>query len=250
MPNLEGRKYGFRALVGSWNYNLNEESSDRDYKLFLIPTFDDLYTNHQFSKSIIGELEDFDCHDIRKVSNLWWKANVNFLEVLFTEELLVNIELTSKSKHCINELFKNKDKIVIMNLPYLFNACVGMHITKKNDIDKGTEGTKHLIKMHGYETKMAMHSIRILDFLIRFANQGFKDFKKAIWYELDDPKRLLLLDIKHGKYTKEQYLEMATYMQNLVETEYKNFYMDKTVNIDTNEAILTLVKEIIKEELF
>lgn len=71
----------FRALVGSHNYNLNTETSDYDYKVFVAPTFDDLYFNKQYSKSIIGEEQDLDIHDVRKVSNLWWKANVNFLEV-------------------------------------------------------------------------------------------------------------------------------------------------------------------------
>ena len=94
--DLGGRKELFRALVGSHNYN-NTPESDKDYKIFIAPTFDDLYFNKQFSNSIIGETEDYDIHDIRKVSHLWWKANVNFIEVLFSK--IFNCILISKLKN-------------------------------------------------------------------------------------------------------------------------------------------------------
>lgn len=145
-----GRKEMFRALVGSHNYNLNTETSDKDYKVFVTPSFDDLYFNKQFSKSYIGETEDFDCHDVRKVSNLWWKANVNFLEVLFSKELQLSPYLSKSSSYLIRSIFKNRDKIVKMNLPYLYNACIGMHLTKKKQIDKETKGTQYLVDKYGF----------------------------------------------------------------------------------------------------
>ena len=42
---LGNRKFAFKSLVGSHNYNLNIETSDKDYKVFVFPTFDDLYFN-------------------------------------------------------------------------------------------------------------------------------------------------------------------------------------------------------------
>ena len=48
-----GRNVAFKALVGSHNYNLNTSDSDKDYKLFVIPTLDDLYFNKSFLTLIV-----------------------------------------------------------------------------------------------------------------------------------------------------------------------------------------------------
>ena len=114
-----GRTVAFKSLVGSHNYNLNTPESDKDYKVFVLPTFDDLYFNNSFSKSYIGETEDFDTHDIRKCSSLWYKANVNFLEVLFSKRFLVNAELDDKSKLLIYQIYDMRNDIAKMNLKYL-----------------------------------------------------------------------------------------------------------------------------------
>lgn len=91
----------FKALVGSHNYNLADENSDKDYKMFVLPTFEDLYKGKMYSKQIIGETEDLDVHDIRKIVNLFYKSNINFIEVLFTNELHVNDALNSAQKDLI-----------------------------------------------------------------------------------------------------------------------------------------------------
>ena len=247
--NFGGRKEIFRVLVGSHNYNLNTETSDKDYKVFVAPTFDDLYFNKQFSKSYIGQTEDLDCHDIRKISNLFWKANVNFLEVLYSQELYFNENINSNSKNRLELIFKYKDEIVKMNLPYLYNACIGMHITKKKQIDKGTEGTQHLVDKYGYDTKQAMHSIRILDFLRRFANNDFSNFKEAIYYNNSDDFRKLLLDLKNGLYSKESFINISDNLFDVIENDYKEKYQTQLVNEETNKTLLNIVKDIVKNEL-
>lgn len=45
---LDHRIVVLKALVGSHNYNLNTESSDKDYKYFVLPTLDDLYNGTIF----------------------------------------------------------------------------------------------------------------------------------------------------------------------------------------------------------
>lgn len=245
-----GRKELFRVLVGSHNYNLNTESSDKDFKIFVVPTFDDLYFNKQFSKSYIGVTEDLDCHDIRKISSLLWKANVNFLEILFSKEFHINPCLSKNTKNLIHTIFKHKDEIVRMNLPYLYNACVGMHITKKKQIDKGTKGTQYLVDKYGYDTKQAMHSIRILDFLRRYANSNFDNFEFAIKYDDKDDFRKLLLDIKSGLYSKEQFIKISENIFKEVEEKYKEIYCSKMPNEKTNENLIKIVKQIVKNELY
>lgn len=249
MINFEGRKEVFRALFGSYNYNLNTNGSDKDYKVFIVPTFDDLYFNKQFSKSYIGEVEDLDCHDIRKIPNLWWKSNVNFVEILFSKEIHINPEISAETKELVEAIFRNKDEFAKMNLPYLYNACVGMHMSKKKLIDKGTEGTQHLVDKFGYDTKQALHSIRILNFLQRFADTNFSDFQSAIKYDDNDDFRKLLLDIKAGAYSKEEFLDIADSILNEIEQKYKSVYLSKSPNEATYEKLVKIIKKIVQNEL-
>lgn len=243
------RKELFRALVGSHNYNLNTETSDYDYKVFVAPTFDDLYSKKMYSKSIIGDEQDLDIHDVRKVSNLWWKANVNFIEVLFSKEVMYGLTIKDETIELIEQVFAMKNEIAKMNLPYLYNACIGMYFTKMKQIHKGTEGTKHLVEQFGYDTKQALHSIRILDFLQRFADSDFEDFEYAINYECGDSFRNFLFEVKNGGYTIEQIQEIVQDMHHTVEHEYKDKYMNATPNEETNQKLIGIVKQIVKNEM-
>ena len=244
--DFEGRVPVFKSLVGSHNYNLNTAESDKDYKLFVLPKFDDLYNNFSFAKSYIGETEDYDVHAIRKCSSLWYKANVNFLEVLFSNNLEINENLSEKSKKIILELISMRDSIATMHLSYLYAACIGMYKTKTKYLYKGTEGTKNLVLKYGYDTKQAMHSIRILDFLRRFYNNEFTDFKEAIYYKNDDPIRKFLLDIKVGKYLLNDFHEMSQRILEDTEKRYKDKYDSFKLDKATNNKIVELIKELVK----
>lgn len=247
--DLGGRKELFRSLVGSHNYNMNTPESDKDYKIFVLPTFNDLYSGKEFSTSHVGETEDYDVHDIRKTSHLWWKANINFVEVLFTSDGHVNKKLKPKTLNILDVIFRHKNEIARMNLPYLYDACIGMHLTKKSQIDKGTTGTQHLVDKFGYDTKQAMHSLRVLDFLARFALTDFEDFKMAIQYKDGEFKKSYLLALKNGEFEKETYLEVSEDTLRRVEKNYKESYKSQSPNEETKEHLLRLVKDMVREEL-
>lgn len=235
------RKILIKALVGSHNYSLNDEYSDKDYKVFVCPTFDDLYHNKMYSSSHIGEEEDLDIHDIRKLSNLFWKANINFLEVLYSKEAIFE-------NPRIGEIFDMKKKIVAMNLPYLYNACGGMFHNKMKLLNKGTEGTLHLVEKYGYDTKQALHSYRVLDFIERFADTDFNDFQYAMDYKGDNLQRNFLRSIKNGVFKEEEFRRIA-------EKKHEKFqmlqgrYMEQKENPKTMTEIEDIVKKIVRENL-
>ncbi|ACA44977.1 hypothetical protein FDC22_15560 [Clostridium botulinum] len=58
-----------------------------------------------------------------------------------------------------------------------------MHKNKINNINKKTKGTIELAKKYGYDTKQALHSYKLLDFLERYENTSFKALKKALYYK-------------------------------------------------------------------
>lgn len=245
--NFGNRKEIFRALVGSHNYNMNTEESDKDYKVFIAPTFDDLFSNNMYSETEIGEDVDYDVHDIRKIANLFWKSNVNFMEVLFSEEITVPETISETAKKNLEWIFENKEQIARINLPYLFNACVGMHINKVKLIDKYTTGTEELYNKYGYDTKSAMHSIRILLFLEEFSLTYFKDFKKAIW--MDEENKEFLLNIKNGMFTREEFIKCAEDLKCKIEGLYKEQYYAYNPNEKLKEELTLRIKEIVRSEM-
>ena len=241
--DLEGREWLFKSLVGSHNYNLDTEESDRDYKMFFLPTFDDLYTGEDFYQKYISEEEDIEAHDIRKVKKLWYKVNVNFIEVLFSEEFIINDKINQRTYELLKLIWDMREDIASMNLPYLFDACRGMHFQKMSKLEEGTSGTQYLVDKYGYDTKQALHAYRILDFLKRYYNNRFVSFKQAIWYEAS-----YLLEIKHGEYSLKGYKKLVNNkLQEVQELEevYKGFDIDEA----TNNKLQSIVKEIVKENL-
>lgn len=234
------KKVAFLSIVGSHNYNLNTNTSDKDYKAFIIPTFDDLYNNKMFSKNIISEKTDLKVHDIRKLPDLLFKANVNYLEVLFSEELTINQDI--KEWKLLDELIALKNKIAKMNLPYLYKACKGMYYNRIKRLNNGTQETIHLVEKYGYDTKQAYNAYRILDFAERFYQTDFKNFKKAIYY--NEKEKIKLLNIRNGKYSKEEINEM-------IMKKFDNFnkleeiYTKQSIDRELYDKLKELIKKLV-----
>lgn len=228
----------FSALVGSHNYGLETPESDRDYKHFVLPTFDDLYDGTQYASSSVGDAQDDDTHDIRKVTSLWWKSNVNFVETLFSTDFQCDFERFPE----IKVLLDAKERIAAMNLPYLFHACKGMFFNKSRYIEKGTSGTMHLVDKHGYDTKQALHAYRILDFLWRY--KLTEDFKTAMTYATPE-EREFMLTIKGGHYTLDDFRALAkTRYDHIISLEswYTSKTPDDAMKCDLEDAIKRLVR--------
>lgn len=238
------REVILKALVGSHNYNLNGFDSDKDYKVFVLPLFDDLYDGKMYSKQTIGENEDLDFHDIRKLPNLFYKSNINFLEVLFSNEIIIHKGILGDS---MRKVINMKDEIAKINLPYLYNACVGMHHNKMSSLLKGTEGTKHLVEMHGFDTKQALHSYRIIDFLVRYESNNFTDFKRAITYSGED--REFMFHIKNGYLDVDTFQNFISFYLEAKVLPLKEKYLLYKANKELKEEIHTIIKDIIKSHL-
>lgn len=242
------RHIPIKMLVGSHNYNLNTDlvkrvtdkgvnifpASDKDYKGFVFPTFEELYFGLKYSNQVITDTEDIDVHDIRKLPDLFFKANINFLEVLFSKEIITdNDSLTRSQMKFLNTLFENRNKIAKMNIPYLWNSCGGMHRQKMALLEKGTEGTQHLVDAFGYDTKQALHAYRVLNFFARFEKTDFEDFGYAMKYS--EQERDFMLSIKHGYFTLDEYKAFVESYERVV---FKPFG-EKCRKMKVNEQLKT-----------
>jgi len=243
---ISGREIAIRALVGSHNYNLNTPESDKDYKYFVLPTFSDLYDGKQYSENHAGSDSTFDysVHDIRKMPHLFWKANINFLEVMFS----VDCEYYQCARSLGVFIHEEANNLATMNLPYLYQACRGMSLQKQKDMDRDSPGRHANFVKFGYDTKSACHAVRVLDFLDRMKKNCF-NFKQSIWYEDDDPNRDLLLEIKSGHYSREE-------IGNIIKTfeakseKTREVFEKQRPNEDSLRAILEdLIKGIVKVNL-
>jgi uncharacterized protein len=253
------RTVALKALVGSHNYNLNTATivhnetgiefpaSDKDYKVFVLPTFEDLYKGKSYSNQTIGETEDHDIHDIRKLVDLFYKSNINFIEVVYSTDLIIPDTLSTEQRALINELLSYKKEIVTMNLPHLFNACGGMHYNKMKLLEKGTEGTQHLVEAFGYDTKQALHAYRVLNFIDRFAQVNFEDFEYAMKYE--GQEREFMLDIKHGFFNLETYKNFVTFYHDSRFKTLKEKYHAVKPNEELRERVSNIIMNLVKLEI-
>lgn len=225
-----------RALVGSHNYNLNTENSDTDWKYFVAHTFDDLYTGTMFSTSKQSDELDFDCHDIRQLGHLLWKANINFVEVLFSVDVGFDPAL--------RWLFENRDALATMNLPYFFYATFGMHLQKMKTLDKGTAKTNVLVERYGYDTKQACHALRCLWVLER-VSWGLP-MGKAIYFGDGTAMRQLLLSVKAGNYSREAFLEIVLKWREEKFDKVKAWFTSKQDNPTLKDELDSHIKEFIR----
>lgn len=242
--NTEGRVELFRCRVGSHNYNLNDENSDEDWKVFVLPTFDDLYNGLSYSSPThVGEELDYSVKDIRFFGKQIWKANLTFLEVLYSDKIIINPELNDETKRLIESIFNMRDKLVVANLPNLYQACIGMHKQRIKAMSKGSVSTKYLVEKNGYCTKNAMHSYRYLSFIARFGLRG--DFQKALRYNGFSRERML--DIKYnGIGTQEDMKNFLSKYCEMVEKDFKEQFMTACVNEDTIKELNSIIKEIVR----
>lgn len=240
---LLDRDFVLKALVGSHNYNLANEESDKDWKIFCLPTFEELYKGERYSNSVIGETEDFDIHDVRKLTDLLFKANINFLEVLASNEIIIPV-----GNEEIEQILSMKKEIFKMNLPYLYDSCKGMHYNKMKLLEKGTKGTQHLVDKHGYDTKQALHAYRILHFIEKFESTDFEDFDGSLRYVGEEWKTMH--SIRHGEEFNLQ--DYKTFVCEYFDTTFANLcdkYHSHSPNMELKNQIEDLIMQLIKRKL-
>lgn len=227
-----------RMLVGSRNYDLTipDPPPDYDFKLFVLPTFNDLYSNELYSTpNIVTKTVDYDIHDLRQLPMLLFKANINYLEVLFSEYTVY-----PKAGYDLKELVAMRDDIARMSLKRFYDSCIGTHIQKMNLLLKGTESTQPLVDKFGYDTKQASHAWRVLDAIERFSETDFTDFNHAIKYK-DGPDKSNILNIKQGALTLDEFRYAVK-----IKLENTKKHADK-YNVISDTETVNKVKRIVKD---
>lgn len=162
------------SLQGSQNYHMDDEQSDIDTKLLLLPSVDELVFNRKpISHTLIMENEEHvDCKDIRLYFNTFRKQNINFVEILFSDYVIVN----PRYAYYWNILVENNEKLARMNPLAAIKCMCGMCHEKSKDLTREFPAKKELIDKYGYDSKQLCHILRIQDFLERYiAGEKYAD---------------------------------------------------------------------------
>lgn len=234
-----GHQVAVEALVGSHNYNLNTENSDKDWKYFVTPTFDDLYNGVFFSDAKQSTEVDYSAHDIRQLGNLVWKSNLNFLEVLFSKHLTIRPEL--------DDLFERAEYFSTGNIPAFWSATMGMHFEKMASLHKGTATTQRDVDKYGYDPKQAHHALRCLFVLQRFYER--KSMGMALWFDTFEPQRKILLEVKNGEWNEEKFQGAVREWHNIYRPRVEAWYKTQVAKPEVKIEIDKIIKDFVRENL-
>lgn len=241
-------KTAFKALVGSHNYNLTNVHSDKDYKEFYFPSFDDLYGGNMgsISKKVNGN--DVEYHDIRKLPQMLWKANVNFIEVLFSQEAQSN-------SNVYTELYEIRESIARMNLPYLYDACIGMMFSKLKDANRDSDYVDMRESDDSRKLKISksLYQVaRIRKFLFDYAATDFIDFQSSIFVDESDMQYDYLMRLKNGiiiPFIEVRSFQDAISLDKPDMKALKEKYKSQIKNEETHKDVEDIVKDYVRYEL-
>lgn len=239
----------FAATIGSHNYNLNTPESDKDMVKYVTPTFNEIYKGLLNSYNYSDNNTETTVHDVRRLPELLWKSNPNQLEAIFSNNIAYLYDDNDTKNHdYFIDIFNMKNDISRINVPYLFDATVGMHKSYMGKLEKSKSFLDDdTIK---YDCKAAMNAVRTLLTIIRFYNNDFDYYGKAIRYHGADKR--FLLEIKSGFYSYENIKNMIDHYQHqvmVIEKSYKNFEPNYVTLDELNRIVKELVKYNIKKEL-
>ncbi|MCU7667791.1 DNA polymerase beta superfamily protein [Bacillus thuringiensis] len=235
---LFDREVVVQFLSGSHSRNLNTETSDKDYKAFVLPTFEDLYAKIQFKDTQVTPTIDTEVHDIRALENLFYKSNITYLELLYS------IEIQKYGYDEMEEILAMRDDIVTMHLGNFFNASFGMYNSQMK-ILRNLENNLNPSNLQQYNKK-AMLAIHFLSTLIKFYETGFSDFKSSFTY--NDAERAYMLGIKQGDHSIEEVKHIIQSKADQTKA-LESLYLKQPVNEATLEKIQKLTRSMVLKSL-
>lgn len=181
-----GRTVLFVAQTGSVNYNLETPDSDKDFQVFLLPTFDDLYERKLMASEYRSPELDVKFNDVRHLEHQLHKSNPNFLDMLFSQDLVyVHPDLQF--------LVDDRERLAASNLSRLFYSCKGLFhdaekrfLSSKDPLDGDFKQVSHALRMTGL----------LLGFRKNLRHKKSDAYADALFLPTDSLYQKMLLDYK------------------------------------------------------
>ena len=179
-------------LQGSQNYQLDLPTSDVDTKLIVVPSFKDIALNRKpvSTTHIRANEEHIDFKDIRLYCETFRKQNLNFLEILFTQYKIINLDYYAQW----NRLIEAREAIAHMNPWRAVKSMKGIAIEKYHAMEHRYPSKAEIIDKYGYDGKQLHHLVRVDNYLTRYIRgEAYADCLIP-----DEKTKAFLLDIKQG----------------------------------------------------
>jgi len=125
--------------TGSLNYNLQTKDSDRDFQVFVMPTFEDLYHRRMYASEFKSEAFDFKVHDVRYLEHQLLKSNPNFLDMLFSQNVVYVHSM-------LQFLFDEREQLAKSDMGRLFMSVKGLFKNAQNRVFSHTDPTLFNLK--------------------------------------------------------------------------------------------------------
>lgn len=181
------------SIVGSTLYGLNTHGSDEDTMgIFIFSPEQKLGLG---SNDTIGG-SDHTLHELTKFVRLAAKGNPTVTELLWAPENMW-LQWDQRWEQWRMEI------IDLTTSQNAINAYLGYSKQQQKNLISGHSQRKELIEQYGYDTKTAMHMLRLLFQCQRYLQCG------KLTFPLDPYERDVLLDVRNGKYSEEYVVEAA-----------------------------------------
>ena len=185
------------CLQGSQNYGLDEYSdeymSDIDTKAIVLPPLDDFIAAAPPVSTVVimDNNEHAEVKDIRIMFDMFKKANISYIELLFTEFKIINPEWAE----FIEPLFANRELISKYNRNQFLRCIAGMATEKRKALCHPYPNLIEKIEKYGYDGKQLHHCVRLYNFIERFVNGESLD----TCYKVKAPMHNILMNYKKQK---------------------------------------------------
>jgi hypothetical protein len=217
----------FKTLVGSKLYNLHTDSSDTDIKGIFQPPLENIvpsiettlgikpFTKMERVETVTGDGKDkveSTFYSAKYFTEMMIKSNPTVVEMIFADKEY--IEATDSGLELIKFIRENlvTQHIYISYTGYFKDQIRGFQ--KKTG--KCREKRQELIDKFGYDSKMASNSYRI-------GIQGIELFSTGSFNPtMSGPSRQLAFDIKLGKVSREDFLDILTETNKKLENSITN----------------------------
>ena len=192
------------ASNGSMNYGLDNEDSDIDSKLLVIPSLHDLVFNKRqnYLHEMLDNKEHVEIKDIALYMKTILKQNINFVETLFAKCTIVN----PKYQKYWNILQEHREEIARYDEKRACQCMLGMMKQKRIAMAKPTPGRQESIDRIGYDAKSYHHLLRLYYFLKHYLD-GWS-YEDCLTKRRTDEHRVLMA-AKDGLYPFDVATEIA-----------------------------------------
>lgn len=161
-------------LQGSQNYGLDLPTSDIDTKLIVVPSFRDIVldTRPISTTHVRANQEHIDFKDIRLYMETFYKQNLNFLEILFTDYFIIPFDYYKSW----DILVEHRERIARMNPYRAVKSMQGIAKEKYHAMEHRYPSKADIIDAYGYDGKQVHHLLRVDDYLNRYIKgEAYKD---------------------------------------------------------------------------